>query len=209
MIDTIQYTTEARYFTYGNIEKAKHLVFALHGYGQLPAFFIRKFHHLNADDFFIVAPEGPHRFYLQGTGGRVGASWMTKENREQDIENYIAYLTEIYKKVDRQHFISRKLLGFSQGGATASRWHGSGLTNFSHFILWAAVFPPDMPFNYERQFEKSKNHYVIGDNDQYADLEKATNNHQELLNLGLIFDYSTFKGDHNIDKELAFKLLNE
>ena len=42
--------------------------------------------------YTIIAPQGLHKFYLEGTSGRVGASWMTKENREDDIKNYLVYL---------------------------------------------------------------------------------------------------------------------
>jgi hypothetical protein len=69
-----------RYFTIGDIEKAKYLLIALHGYGQLSSYFGKKFEDL-PNEFFIVIPEGMHRFYLDGTSGRVGASWMTKEAR--------------------------------------------------------------------------------------------------------------------------------
>ena len=55
------------------------VLYVLHGYGQLPAFFIRKFQAQVNAGWRVVAPEGAHRFYLKGTDGRVGASWMTRE----------------------------------------------------------------------------------------------------------------------------------
>ena len=130
------------YHTIGNPEKASKIIFALHGYGQLSKYFIRKFNDLH-EDYFIIAPEGLHRFYIKASAGRVGASWMTKENREDDIKDYINLLNNIWDKYNEQYqFSERILLGFSQGGATASRWHQFGKFKAQKFILWASIFPP-------------------------------------------------------------------
>ena len=64
----------ARFFSLGNPRSARHLLVVVHGYAQLPEFFIRKFAFLEERGVYIVAPEGLHRFYCQGTSGRVGAS---------------------------------------------------------------------------------------------------------------------------------------
>ena len=114
-----------RYFTIGDVNKADKLLYVLHGYGQLASYFIKSFEKIS-DSYLIIAPEGMHRFYLNGTSGRVGASWMTKEAREIDIH-------ENTKNLDLldQHILSKKtfkkkiILGFSQGGATAARWYFS------------------------------------------------------------------------------------
>lgn len=50
----------------------EHLVIALHGYGQLAKFFLRKFQGLQSS-CRVLAPEGPHRFLfarLKRTSGR-------------------------------------------------------------------------------------------------------------------------------------------
>ncbi|MBK6951958.1 MAG: hypothetical protein IPH24_07885 [Crocinitomicaceae bacterium] len=88
----------ARYFSHGN-PQAKNLVVVLHGYGQLASYFIQKFEFLDPENYYVIAPEGLHRFYLNGTSGRVGASWMTKENREDDITNYLLYLNALLEKI--------------------------------------------------------------------------------------------------------------
>ncbi|MDO7610183.1 MAG: hypothetical protein MUQ68_04950, partial [Crocinitomicaceae bacterium] len=80
-----------RYFTLGDKNKSKRLLIVLHGYGQLAKFFLRKFS-MCSDSSFVVAPEGPHRFYRKGYSGRVGASWMTKEARDHDIKDNIIWL---------------------------------------------------------------------------------------------------------------------
>ena len=82
---------------------------------------------------------GTARYYLEGAHGRVGASWMTKEAREDDIVDYVRYLDALSAEL---RLTERRpvLLGFSQGVATASRWVAMGQTAFSRLILWSGVF---------------------------------------------------------------------
>lgn len=189
----------ARYITHGDEEKATNIWFVLHGYGQLPEFFIRKLKHLDPEENFVVAPEGFHRFYLNGTSGRVGASWMTKEARDHDIEDNIKYLNQLSAKF-KKDYKNKIILGFSQGGATAARWHELGDFNATHFILWASVFPPDLDIKFEKsKFSQSKNTFVIGKKDPYYDIEKIDETSKELSKIG--FNTILFDGEHDIDRE--------
>src|SRR5690554_4646496 len=116
----------ARYYTAGTLDKkTKTIWFVCHGYGQLAKYFIQNFKVLDNGENFIVAPEALSRFYLQGFSGRVGATWMTKEDRENDIKDYNAYLSTLYKKVMKDiplENVKINILGFSQGVSTVCRW---------------------------------------------------------------------------------------
>jgi predicted esterase len=94
---------KARYYSSGEITtNTKDVLFILHGYGQLAQYFIRKFAALETKDVVVIAPEGLSRFYLEPIEGagrktnRVGATWMTKEDRLVDIENYVNYLDTVF-----------------------------------------------------------------------------------------------------------------
>ncbi len=203
----ITYQHQGRFFSWGDPKKADHLLISLHGYGELASFFIRKFKIL-PDNFMIICPEAPHRFYQSGTAGRVGASWMTKEDRLVDIENYISFLDQIYQQETKRHqFTKKTLLGFSQGGATASRWIGMGNCSFDNFLLWAAVFPPDMDSSTQVKFKSQRNVFVIGTEDEYTDLEKAKSYHKLLNTATMKFEFLTFEGKHNVDVELLKMLI--
>ncbi|MEJ2217163.1 MAG: hypothetical protein P8099_11165 [Gemmatimonadota bacterium] len=92
----------ARYYTLGPpaIDAAE-VWFVLHGYRQLAGRFLRRFEALDDGTRRIVAPEGLSRFYVDddsgphGPGSRVGASWMTREDREREIDDYVAYLDAV------------------------------------------------------------------------------------------------------------------
>ena len=193
-----------RYFTIGDINKADKLLYVLHGYGQLASYFIKSFEKLS-DSYLIIAPEGMHRFYLNGTSGRVGASWMTKEAREIDILENTQNLNQLNKTLSKQ-FKKTIILGFSQGGATAARWFFNKNSLFDQLILWASVFPPDINLlNEISNNNKSKNYFVLGNNDPYfneANSQKIINNYKKNN-----FHIQRFNGTHKVDLDTLRNIL--
>jgi predicted esterase len=199
----IAVSKKMRYYMLGNVDKADTLLIVLHGFGQLSKFFIKKFEFL-PDNYIILAPEGMHRFYLQGNSGRVGASWMTKEARELDIEENTKALTALLEKVKiEKQFSKIILLGFSQGGATAARWYFSDTNQFNHLILWASVFPPDL----EKPLLEinSKNYFVLGNQDEYYTEEQQLSEIAAYKEIG--FNTIYFEGKHDIHQETLSELL--
>lgn len=193
-------TKNIRYFTLGD-SKSKHLLYVLHGYGQLASFFIQKFELLTQKGYFIVSPEGMHRFYLEGTSGRVGASWMTKEDRETDIKDNIQYLNVLHEFITTQgNYEQVSLLGFSQGGATAARWSAQFQGNFTQLVLWACVFPEDMKMHFEQRQPATQLVFALGDEDPYfqdAEQQKEIKKFYAQLNFSVIL----YHGKHQIDQD--------
>jgi predicted esterase len=182
----------------------------LHGYGQLSQFFIQKFKALSEQDICVIAPEGLSRFYLAGNSGRVGATWMTRENRQMDIDNYISYLNAILKIESSPSHISTTLFGFSQGAATAARWAMNGNIHFDRLILWAGLFPPDMDFEKGAELLKGKRIIeVLGKQDQFITKDRI--DEMMLLNQKLKINpiIVEFEGKHEISesvlKEIVFR----
>lgn len=195
-----------RYRILNENTSSKKALYVLHGYGQLAEFFIRKFQDLGTE-WVIIAPEGMHRFYLKGASGRVGASWMTKEARETDIADNLSYLDSLDEKLTKEYnFEKRYLLGFSQGGATAARWNQLGKSEFDAMILWASVFPPDLPNSIELN-SKQENYFVIGDEDEFY----STENQEKLIKAYLTKNYKIkrYKGKHDIVNKPLTEILDE
>jgi len=118
--------------------KTREVWIALHGYGQLVAYFQRHFRTCVTEQRAFVFPQGQHKFYLNGVSGRVGASWMTKDEREKDIENQRRYLSEVMRFVRKQCPNARfHLVGFSQGVATGMRFLGYSPEAFTSVLAWA------------------------------------------------------------------------
>ncbi|MEN9440254.1 MAG: hypothetical protein RLZ33_330 [Bacteroidota bacterium] len=207
MKNYIQSSKTFRYFTLGNPEKAKKILFVLHGYGQLPEYFIQKFNDLG-EDYFIIAPEGMHRFYLKGSSGRVGASWMTKEERLTDISDTISYLNTLYTQVAQQFDMNQiSILGFSQGAAAAARWFYSNEKLASQLIIWASVFPPDLERSSEINPSNSlSNKFVIGKQDEFFDEQQQNELMHFYKENG--FEVFRFDGKHDIDPSTLTRVLS-
>ena len=211
ILHKIQIQKTARYYTLGDrTEKTENIWFVCHGYGQLASHFIRKFDGIADEENLVIAPEGFHRYYLDEKHERTGASWMTRDDRLDDIDDYVAMLDRIHDEVAESFEGKIILLGFSQGVATVARWYGMGKVKAHHLILWAGVFPPDLPLEKEHwNFDRSHNHLVIGNKDEYFDEDRKEKVLSEIREKGIKFDYYTFDGGHTIDRETLNHIKNK
>lgn len=207
---------KARYYRLGHIDaNTRHVWFVIHGYGQLARFFLKKFNVLHQPDVCIIAPEGLSRFYLEDittrnqTGNqKVGATWMTRENRLMDIENYITYLNGVYQAEITPAFSGQvHLLGFSQGAATVVRWALHEQIRFDRLILWAGIFPPDMDFDKATEiFKKKQVIEVYGQADPFLQDDRIREMTQTNQRLGITPTVVSFDGGHEIKPDVLQKL---
>jgi predicted esterase len=200
-----------RYFTIGSFsEQVENVWFVCHGYGRLGNYFLKNFESIVSEDTLIVSCEGLHRFYTEGFAGRIGASWMTKEDRLNDIKDYVNYLDKVYEEVNTKINLKSctvNVLGFSQGGATVCRWMALGKAKANNLILWASVFPPDLDFNNQKQILKNITSYLLcGDEDEFASKEQIDGHLQLLRENNIPFEFIPFKGKHKIYKEVLIEL---
>ena len=140
---TMMVEQTARWFHIGSTpSESSKILIALHGYGQHPAYMLDGLKPLIKNDLCILAPEGLSRFYIKGTDGRVGASWMTRDERFTDINDNIKYLNTWWAGLKVAKGAEVIVLGFSQGVATAARWLASGFPA-SKVILHSGTVPPE------------------------------------------------------------------
>ena len=205
---TILTEKTARYFQLGDFnENTKDVYIVLHGYAQLANYFLKWFEPASTRDNIIIAPEGLHRFYWNGFSGRVVASWMTKEDRLDDINDYVLFLNNLVSHLPNGNY-KLHLIGFSQGSATALRWATMGNVKFNSLSLWAGAFPEDIDY-----FEKSdllnqlNIHLIIGDKDEYYDQEKIDLLKQQLTDQNILFKFISYSGNHKVMKEPLIQLL--
>src|SRR3954464_2604730 len=146
---SIEVSRTARYYVLGDI-RGGDLWIVLHGFGQLACDFVEYFAELNDGHHVVVAPEALNRYYTAGLSvpsaeRSVGATWMTREFREAEIRDYVRYLDLLHAELSRRFRPRRTIVGgFSQGGATASRWIANGVSEIHTLVLWGATLPPDL-----------------------------------------------------------------
>lgn len=208
----IEVRRRARYYTLGPTDRdVAEAWIVCHGYAQLAGRFMRHFEGIDDGTRLIVAPEALNRFYVEtvpmvhGPESRVGATWMTREDRLHEIEDYVDYLDElaesIFSRLDRAR-ARLTVLGFSQAVATVSRWAVQGRTHPDHLILWGSPLPPeiDVGAGAETLGAIPRISFVVGASD--ADAQRALPRERERLDrLGVRYRLVGFEGGHHLDAE--------
>lgn len=197
----------ARIFTLGILKhKPKNIWIALHGYRELGPYFARKFEVLASSNSAVIIPEGLNRFYIEGYSGKVGANWMTKEDRATDIEDNINYLNKVYEAYVEPHLTQEtqvNVLAFSQGSATASRWLASTHFKVHNLVFWGGTVAPDI--NHEKltaKFNSSNFWIFVGDNDEFISHERWNQESKYLEQNNYKFNLIQYEGKHKIYPEL-------
>ena len=208
----------ARYFTLGPTHGfPRELWFVCHGYGQLARRFLAQFEPLDDGTRLIVAPEALSRFYLdplserrKHTTPRVGASWMTREARDSEIEDYIAYLEHLAADV-RHHLTGAAprivVLGFSQGTATVCRWLAASSMRVDQIVLWAGGIPPELDLvQWSNQLHGAPISLVAGDSDTIVPSATIAADGERLSAAGVAFTLHHFAGDHVVEADALQRL---
>jgi predicted esterase len=203
----IEVPRRARYFSLGP-DGASELWIACHGYGQLAGRFLRRFAEIDDGSRLIVAPEALSRFYLDPPQKRlgnpeapIGASWMTREDRESEIEDYVRYLDALHDAtLERCSSGARVVvLGFSQGVATVCRWVERGRVRADDLVLWSGSLPPELfPLGARSRLREPRLTIVTGDADEYATEKVKRHQAATLRDSALEFRLVTHPGGHEL-----------
>jgi predicted esterase len=200
----IPVTRTARYFTLGGLnDNTKNIWILLHGHKTLARDFISHFRKLSEKGSFLIAPEGLMRFYLKGDFGDVGASWMTKEDRQSDISDYVNFLDRLFldeiEPNAKNHSLKINALGFSQGSATLSRWLTLGKAKVDRAVFWCGSIALDIDYTQAANLKQTEIMQVFASDDPYYDKDFPKVQQELLTRAGLTPQIYTFKGGHEIN----------
>ena len=203
----------ARYFVLGPAAAdAMEVWFVLHGYGQLAGRFLRHFAPLDDGTRCFVAPEGLSRFYVEaGRNDKIGASWMTREDRLAEIDDYVRYLDLLHTVVlqRRSGPCPVTVLGFSQGTATASRWLARGSVRADRLILWGGEVPPDLDLAAARdRWATTVLTLVVGSSDRFITAKVLASDEQRLSEHGIAYRVVAFEGGHDLESAVLKRVAN-
>lgn len=190
----------------------RELWYVLHGYGQLASTFIEDCRAMDDGTRLIVAPEALSRFYEGDAQARlhkdaaVGASWMTREDREAEIADYLAYLDTLHAamlaSVAGGPPPAVSVLGFSQGGATAARWVASGRVKAARLVVWGSLFPPELDLaDPAAPIRRAAVTQVVGTKDVFATPKVVAKETARLKEAGFPYRALTFEGGHRLDDD--------
>lgn len=176
----------------------------LHGYGQLAEYFIRHFEVL--EDVKVIAAEGLSRFYLDGLGGRIGASWMTAADREDEIHDQAEYLGRLMQK-EVPVGVRPVVLGFSQGATAAMRWVVQQRVPVNGVVMWAGSFPHDVDLATAALHLKDiPVHFAVGDEDPFIRPEDVDTRLGALREALPQLTVHRFSGAHAMDSPTLMRI---
>ena len=199
----------ARVYSLGLLPPLTEVWVTLHGFSQLAAKFVRWFAPAVRSGRAIVAPEALNRYYTNHETKQVGTTWMTAEDREAEIRDYVEYLDRVVEDL-RTRFgdFAIHVHAFSQGCATASRWVALGRTRPARVVLWGGGVPPDLDLTAHRdRLSSVELRLIIGDRDQFISGSQVEEQVHRLSSAGVVYQLIRFQGGHvipwNVLREFA------
>ncbi|WP_412069981.1 alpha/beta hydrolase [Rubrivirga sp. IMCC43871] len=217
----------ARYAVLGpEVGPVSEVWLACHGYGQLAPYVARHFRAVERPGRLVVVPEALSRFYLDAPGRReprsrerrVGASWMTREDREHDIADVVRYLDDVFvaacTRADADPLAVPLVgFGFSQGTASIARWLArSPLVarrerRARRLVLWGGGLPPDLDLAANAGWLADAGvTLVAGDRDGFATPARVIEQEARLRDADIPFESIAFAGEHRLNDRVLREL---
>ena len=183
--------------------KTKNIWVVFHGIGYLSRYFIRLFKGLNPEENYIIAPQAQAKYYLNNKYTHVGASWLTKERTEEEMDNVLNYLDALFKAEDLNNVKNLNILGFSQGVSIATRWVARRKIDCSRLMLHSGKIPQELSAEDFKFLKNTEISFIYGTEDEY--LKKGIVQIEEERMHRLFpenFEIITFKGGHDLNMDI-------
>ena len=172
----------------------------LHGYGMLAQGILHWFRAAERPGRVLIAPEALSRFYLEEKGiRRVGASWMTREDREHELADQQGYLDRV--AADIIGTIPRlEVHGFSQGVAAGARWVVRRVRPVARLVCWGGTVPQEIdPVALRDALAGAPVRFAVGERDHWVAPAVVDADALRLREGGCPAVVHHFAGGHRVD----------
>jgi len=206
----VSYNATNSYSTLNTVSKnTKNVWLVCHGIGYLSRYFLKYFDTLDAEENYIIALQAQSKYYLGSEYRHVGASWLTKENTEKEIENVMRYFDAVLKAEKIPSDTNLIVLGYSQGVSVISRYVAKRKLECSQLVLLSGGIPKELN-NQDFKFLKGKTKvsFIYGSQDEYLTEAYMVDSKKRFYELfGDSGTIITFDGKHEVKKEEINKLV--
>ena len=186
--------------------QTKNIWLVFHGIGYLSRYFLKYFKHLDAKENYIIAPQAQSKYYLNGEYRHVGASWLTRENLEEGIENTLNYLDAVYESESLSKVDNLNILGYSQGVSVAARFLARRKIQCSNLIMHSGKVPGELTSKDFEFLENTNFSFIYGTEDEYLSPEIINTEEQRLKEIfPKNLDILKFKGGHEVNTGMISK----
>ncbi len=204
---SVSYQIKNSYSTlYEFTPKTKNVWLVFHGIGYLSRYFLKYFRHLDENENYIIAPQAQSKYYLNGEYRHVGASWLTRENLEEGIENMLNYLDAVFEAENLSEVENLSILGYSQGVSVATRFVARRKIRCKNLIMHSGKVPEELKAEDFTFLKETNFSFIYGSEDEYLNsgivkveeerLRKLFPNNLKIL---------TFKGGHEVSTAMISK----
>ena len=207
----VTYKTSNTYETLNkNTNRTKHVWLVFHGIGYLSRYFLKYFKDLDPEENYIIAPQAPSKYYLNGKYVHVGASWLTKENTAREMENINQYINAVLEAEAISKDQNLIVFGFSQGVSIATRYTVLNKLKCQMLVLYAGGIPNELKAEDFTFLEKQKTaiKIIVGDQDEYLNEERMQLETKKITSLfNNRAEIHIFNGGHEVKKDLIKHLV--
>lgn len=205
----VRYTAANSYLTLNKpMGPAQNIWVVFHGIGYLGRYFANHFKILDPLDNYIIVPQAPSKYYLNNQYKHVGASWLTRENTETEIENILNYVDAVMNAEALPTTARLIVFGYSQGVSVAMRWVARRKIPCYRLLLYAGGIPKELNAgDFAFLGTETRIRMVYGDQDKYLDparLEQELGKARTLFGAQVAFQ--PFSGGHELKDELLKEL---
>ncbi len=172
--------------------------------GYLSRYFLKYFDGLDPERNYLVAPQAPSKYYLDKQFKHVGASWLTKEDTQREMENNLSYLDAVMAGLSLPKNANLVIFGFSQGVSIALRWVARRRVRCDHLILYAGGIPEEIEAGeVSHLMGNTEVRVIVGNRDEYITPERWE---KEKEKVQVLFKgkarVDVFEGKHEIIKDI-------
>lgn len=207
----VSYNTKNSYSTLNTFSnETKNVWFVCHGISFLSRYFLKYFNDLNPKENYIIAPQAQSKYYFGYKYKHVGASWLTRENTQKEIDNLMKYLDAVFDKEKLPDNVNLIALGFSQGVSVIMRYMVKKKLICSQLVLLSGMIPKELTReDFEFLNGKTKVSLIYGTNDEFLSEEKLIYEKKRFNELfGNEAIIIPFDGKHEVNKQVIKDLIS-